>query len=134
MINQFKKTGRVLAFCFGAFLFSATVNKISAQSLNSNPDLTVNYVANKNGQPVYSIQLNNADKQVQTIYIKDVDGTELYSEYVNGGRYSKQFQLNVQNLGTNKIVVTLVDATGKEMNYMVNGRNTKVESGIVTMI
>jgi hypothetical protein len=137
MIQQLtNRTVKVLALC-AAFLFvSSFLNVTFAQSFNTTEpvNLKVKYIGENNGQPVYSVQFDNPGKQVQSVYIRDVDGMELFSENVNSTEYSRKFQLNLPNLGNTKVVVTLVDSTGKESNYIVNSKVTIVETAEVTKI
>lgn len=123
-----KKTGKALIYAFFLLLISASVNVASAQFNNSNPvNLRVKYMGENNGQPVYSIQFDNQDKQVQGFFLKDADGSELYSENISGTSYSKKFQLNLPDVSTTRVVITLVDGTGRENNYVINHKVTTVD-------
>ncbi|MGE5520887.1 MAG: hypothetical protein ACM3VS_13230 [Candidatus Dadabacteria bacterium] len=123
-----KTAGKTLIYAFFLLLISASVNVASAQFNNSNPvNLRVKYMGENNGQPVYSIQFDNQDKQVQGFFLKDADGSELYSENISGTSYSKKFQLNLPDVSTTRVVITLVDGTGRENNYVINHKVTTVD-------
>ncbi|MGE5520886.1 MAG: hypothetical protein ACM3VS_13225 [Candidatus Dadabacteria bacterium] len=137
MIQQLNnRTTVVLALCAAIFFAGVPFNSTSAQSQNTTypANLKVKYVGDNYGQPVYSIQFDNEDRQVHSFYISDAEGTELYSENVTGTSYSRKFQLNLPNLGNTKVVVTLVDGTGKGSSYQVNTKVTIVETAEVTRI
>jgi hypothetical protein len=130
-----KTAGKVFILALVLSLFSASISTASAQYSNSNPvNLHVKYVGDNNGQPVYTIQFDNQDKQVQVFFIKDVDGTELYSENINSTSFSKRFQLNLPDLGASRVIVTLIDVNGKENNYVVNHKYTTVDDVEVTKL
>jgi hypothetical protein len=58
------------------------------------PGLDFRYIGNKENQPVFLLNLANADEDEYTISFRDKNGNVLYSDRLKGTNIRKRFLLN----------------------------------------
>ena len=93
----------------------------------SNLPVELNYMGVVKNQPLFQLNITGSEEENEfNITIVDESGYVFYNENVKGGKFSKQFLFDAEDLSTNKIHFEITGKkSGKTVTYNIN-RQTKV--------
>lgn len=111
---------------FSLLSFTSVFANKTPDSVSSLP-VELNYMGVVKNQPLFQLNFSGSEEENEfNIIIVDENGYVFYNENVKGGKFSKQFLFNAEDLSTSKIHFEITGKkTGKTVTYNIN-RKTKV--------
>lgn len=92
-------------------------------------------IGNVENEPVFQLNLTNADEDEFTVTFRDESGNVLYSDRFKGANISKKFILKSDELGDAYVnVVVKSKKTNKSDVYIINRSGSYVEETVVNKI
>jgi hypothetical protein len=91
---------------FALFLFAAPVTMMAADK-GKNPPAEIKYLGNVNDKPVFQIRFDNENAEELVLSLRDVNGVVIYSEVVKDKKYSRNIQLENNELDGLKFTLAL---------------------------
>lgn len=99
------------------------------------PGLEFKYIGSKENQPVFLLNLVNADEDEYTISFRDKSGNILYSDRLKGSNITKRFLLNTDELGTNELSVEIRSKKNNQVQvYKIGTTQSLVTETVVNKI
>ena len=99
------------------------------------PGLEFRYIGNKENQPVFLLNLVNAEEDEYTISFKDKLGNVLYSDRLKGSNISKRFLLNTDEIGTGELSVEIKSKKNNQVQlYKIGTIQSVVTETVVNKI
>jgi hypothetical protein len=114
---------------FTSLLLFGSISIASAQS--NLPEPTIKYVGTLDGQPVFRVYLDNQDKSVYHLTIKDDSGDILYAEKIKGKEFSKKFKFENADRHNVKLTFTLEGKEGASSQEFQVNNNIKIWNDVV---
>lgn len=71
------------------------------------PGVEFKFIGNKENQPVFMLNVVNAEEDEYTISFRDKNGHVLYTDRIKGSNITKRFLLNTEELGTSELSVEI---------------------------
>ncbi len=71
------------------------------------PGVEFKFIGNKENQPVFMLNVVNAEEDEYTISFRDKNGHVLYTDRIKGSNVTKRFLLNTEELGTSELSVEI---------------------------
>lgn len=100
-----------------------------------NTTIELKLIGHYENQPVFQLDLNNAEADEFSITFRDDYGNVLYAGKVKGANISKKFLLNIEEIGDN---VLSVEVKGKKSDkaevYQINRNRSYVEETVVNKV
>jgi len=122
-----KQIRTIIAVAFFALLsFSSAFANKTPDSISNLP-VELNYMGVVKNQPLFQLNFTGSEEENEfSIVIVDENGYVFYNETVKGGKISKQFLFNAEDLSASKIHFEITGKkTGKTVTYNIN-RKTKI--------
>jgi hypothetical protein len=99
------------------------------------PGLDFRYIGNKENQPVFLLNLVNAEEDEYTISFRDKSGNVLYSDRFKGTNISKRFLLNTDEIGSNELNVEIKSKKNNQVQlYRIGTTQSVVTETVVNKI
>ncbi len=131
MKKQFVRTSKVAVSLFLAAVLH--VSTARAQKIDAS-DLNVQYAGKINNQPVFEVASNKNSSEAFTLTIKDSKGYVFYEEAIRNN-YSRKFLLDIPELESAEIIITLTDKRGNEKQvYKINSKVSQVADFTVSKL
>lgn len=111
---------------FSMLSFTSLFAEKTPDSISSLP-VELNYMGVVKNQPLFQLNFSGSEEENEfNIIIVDENGYVFYNETVKGGKISKQFLFNAEDLSASRIHFEITGKkTGKTVTYNIN-RKTKV--------
>jgi len=125
-----------------ALIVAFTLNSVAAlanDEVKKNdkniPGLEFRYIGNKENQPVFLLNLVNAEEDEYTISFRDKNGNVLYSDRLKGANITKRFLLNTDEIGTNELSVEIRSKKNNQVQlYKIGTSQSLVTETVVNKI
>jgi len=129
MKTKIKNYGTVALFV--AFSLIATVT-LAHEGRGDAPVAELKFIGNLKNQPVFQLDLNNANQEDLTITIRDQSGEVLYSEKVKAKNFTRKFQLNTDEIGDEILKVEVRSSNSNKPAVFTINRDSRyvVETNI----
>lgn len=99
------------------------------------PGLDFRYIGSKENQPVFLLNLVNAEEDEYTISFRDKNGNVLYSDRLKGTNIRKRFMLNTDEIGTNELSVEIRSKKNNQVQlYKIGTSQSLVTETVVNKI
>ena len=97
--------------------------------------IELKYVGNKDHQPVFQLNITNANDDEYTVTIVDVDGFLFYYDRVKSKTFSQKFQFNFDDL-ENSVIRLSVRSKNKKTTevFRINSMTKVVQEASVTRL
>jgi hypothetical protein len=111
---------------FSMLSFTSLFAEKTPDSISTLP-VELNYMGVVKNQPLFQLDFSGSEEENEfNIIIVDENGYVFYNETVKGGKISKQFLFNAEDLSASRIHFEITGKkTGKTVTYNIN-RKTKV--------
>lgn len=93
-----------------ALIVALTLNFSTAfanDEVKNIPGVEFRFLGHKENQPVFVLNLVNAEDDEYTISFRDKNGHVLYTDRIKGSNITKKFLLNTEELGTTELSVEI---------------------------
>lgn len=125
-----------------ALIVAFTLNSVAAlanDEVKKNdkniPGLDFRYIGSKENQPVFLLNLVNAEEDEFTISFRDKNGNVLYSDRLKGSNIRKRFMLNTDEIGTNELSVEIRSKKNNQVQlYKIGTSQSLVTETVVNKI
>jgi len=125
-----------------ALIVALTLNSVTALANDetkkddkSIPGLEFRYIGSKENQPVFLLNVENAEEDEYTITFRDKDGHVLYSDRLKGSNITKRFMLNTNEIGTNELRVEIRSKKNNlEQLYKIGTTQSLVTETVINKI
>ena len=123
------KTYKTTAIALFALLtIVSTDNVMANESKKSANGIELRYVGNNENQPVFQLNVNNADEDEFLVTFRDEQNNVLYSGKLKGVNISKNFQLDTDTIGDNVMSVEVKSRkSNKSEVYKINRTHSFTE-------
>jgi methionine-rich copper-binding protein CopC len=130
------KTYGIVAIALIAFtLVFSTSTLANNDKEKSTANIELKFIGHYENQPVFQLNLNNAQEDEFTITFRDDYGNVLYAAKVKGSNISKKFMLNTEEIGDNALSVEVkAKKNDKSEVYQINRVSSLVEETTVNKI
>lgn len=99
------------------------------------PGLEFRYIGSRENQPVFLLNLANAEEDEYTISFKDKTGNVLYSDRLKGSNITKRFMLNTDEIGTGELSVEIRSKKNNQVQlYKIGTSQSLVTETVVNKI
>lgn len=99
------------------------------------PGLDFRYIGTKENQPVFVLNLVNAEEDEYIIAFRDKSGNVLYSDRLRGSNISKKFMLNTDEIGSNELSVEIRSKKNNQVQvYKIGTTQSLVTETVVNKI
>lgn len=99
------------------------------------PGLDFRYIGSKENQPVFLLNLVNAEEDEYTISFRDKNGNVLYSDRLKGANIRKRFLLNTDEIGSNELSVEIRSKKNNQVQlYKIGTSQSLVTETVVNKI
>lgn len=125
-----------------ALIVAFTLNSVAAlanDEVKKNdkniPGIDFRYIGSKENQPVFLLNLVNAEEDEFTISFRDKNGNILYSDRLKGTNIRKRFLLNTDEIGTNELSVEIRSKKNNQVQlYKIGTSQSLVTETVVNKI
>jgi hypothetical protein len=124
-----------------ALVVALTLNSVTVlandevKNTKNIPGLDFRYIGNKENQPVFMLNLVNAEEDEYTISFRDKNGNVLYSERLKGSNITKRFLLNVDEIGSGELNVEIKSKKNNQVQlYKIGTTQSVVTETVVNKI
>ncbi len=123
------KTYKTTAIALFALLtIVSTSNVMANESKKSTNGIELRYVGNNENQPVFQLNVNNADEDEFLVTFRDEQNNVLYSGKLKGVNISKNFQIDTDTIGDNVVSVEVKSRkSNKTEVYKINRTHSFTE-------
>lgn len=130
------KTYGIVAIALIAFtLVFSTSTLANNDKEKSTVNIELKFIGHYENQPVFQLNLNNAQEDEFTITFRDDYGNVLYAAKVKGSNISKKFMLNTEEIGDNALSVEIkAKKNDKSEVYQINRISNVIEETTVNKI
>jgi len=118
LLNVAKRS--IFSIGFTSFLLIGLMSSASAQSSTSSPNAVIRYVGSLDSKPVFKVELDNKDKNVYFLTIKDDEGSILYSEKIKGKQFIKSFKFDADRDAVKLTFTLSCDKETQSQEFKVN--------------
>jgi len=126
---------RILAIALATTFTTALSSPALANEEKKAIPVELKFVGNIESQPVFLLSFNNVDESNYTIVVRDEYGNVLYRDNVKGGKITKKFMLNTDELGNVAIQFEIIGKkTEKTVVYEVNKKSRLVEDLVINKV
>ena len=99
------------------------------------PGLDFRYIGSRENQPVFLLNLVNAEEDEYTISFRDRNGNVLYSDRLRGANISKRFMLNTDEIGTSELSVEIKSKKNNQVQlYKIGTTQSFVTETVVNKV
>ncbi len=124
---------RILAIALAATFATASSTSALATEAKKAIPVELKFVGNIESQPVFQLSFDNAVESDYTIVVRDEYNNVLYRDNVKGGKMTKKFMLNTEELGDVAIQFEIIGKkTEKTVIYEVNKKSRLVEDLVIS--
>lgn len=125
-----------------ALIVALTLNTVSVlandevKNTNKNiPGVEFKYIGTKENQPVFLLNLVNAEDDEYIVSFRDKNGNVLYSDRLKGANISKRFVLNVDEIGTSELNVEIKSRKNNQVQaYKIGTTQSIVTETVVNKV
>jgi hypothetical protein len=125
-----------------ALVVALTLNTVTVlandevKNTNKNiPGVEFRYIGTKENQPVFLLNLVNAEEDEYTISFRDKNGNVLYSDRLKGANISKRYLLNTDEIGTGELNVEIKSKKNNQVQlYKIGTTQSVVTETVVNKI
>ncbi len=129
VMNKARRTAIILMVMF-------TI--VTAQSFAKNNDgapVEFKYIGTTNSQPVFQLNMHNADAGEFVITLKTSSGELLYTEKVSGKQIERKYRLNTDEIDASGITVEVSSAKDNtKIVYAVNRKTRTIEDVVINKL
>lgn len=123
------RNSRLIAVAFLTIFAGTVANASDSAKLNPSLPAELKYAGMFRNNPVFELNVNGSQgEDTYTISITDTDGNVLYSERIKAEKFSKQFLLNIEELGEEKLLFKVQSRKNNKTAVYEIGRHTRYVS------
>lgn len=116
-------------------LASATTASANKEKDKEASAIEFRYIGKLEQHPVYQLNINNAENDEYSISFSDQSGNILYSNNTKSGPFSQRFMINVDEVGSEILTVTITSRkTNKSEVYTIKRHQNVVEENVITRV
>jgi hypothetical protein len=126
---------------YGIAALFVALSLVSATAVKANDEgkttstIELRFIGNLENQPVFLLNLANAEQEEFTITFRDEYGNVLYSDRVKGANISKKFMLNTDEIGNDILSVDVkAKKSGKVETFKINRSIVYVNETVVKKV
>lgn len=135
MKNMMKNVGMSLVAVIALTLAFSTTTFANGEKTGTPSTIELKLIGHYDNQPVFQLNLNNADEDEFSIVFRDEYGNVLYSTKVKGSNISKKFMLNIEEIGDNELSVEVKAKKSEKSDiYKINRSRSMVEETVVNKV
>jgi len=135
MKSTIKNLGMTLIAVVALTLAFANTTLANGEKNPNTSSIELKFIGKYENQPVFQLNLNNAQEDEFTITFRDDYGNVLYAAKVKGSNISKKFMLNTEEIGDNALSVEVkAKKNDKSDVYQINRVSNLVEETTVNKI
>jgi hypothetical protein len=135
MKSTIKNLGMTLIAVVALTLAFANTTLANGEKNPNTSSIELKFIGKYENQPVFQLNLNNAQEDEFTITFRDDYGNVLYSAKVKGSNISKKFMLNTEEIGDNALSVEVkAKKNDKSEVYQINRVSNLIEETTVNKI
>jgi hypothetical protein len=125
-----------------ALIVALTLNSVTVlandevKNTNKNiPGVEFRYIGTKENQPVFMLNLVNAEEDEYTISFRDKNGNVLYSDRLKGSNITKRYLLNTDEIGIGELSVEIKSKKNNQVQlYRIGTTQSVVTETVVNKI
>ncbi|HEY0679888.1 MAG TPA: hypothetical protein VGD17_16505 [Chitinophagaceae bacterium] len=134
MKNAIKHFG-TLAVILSLVLASSTASIANNDKIKDSSPIEFRFIGKIEQQPVYQLNIHNADGDEFTVSFTDRSGTVLYSGVTKSEVLTQRFLINAEEVGDEVLTVSIVSRkSGKSYIYTIKRSQSIVEENIVQRV
>jgi len=135
MKSTIKNLGMTLIAVVALTLAFTNTTLANGEKNPNTSSIELKFIGKYENQPVFQLNLNNAQEDEFTITFRDDYGNVLYAAKVKGSNISKKFMLNTEEIGDNALSVEVkAKKNDKSEVYQINRVSSLVEETTVNKI
>ncbi|MEP7277884.1 MAG: hypothetical protein ABI813_04515 [Bacteroidota bacterium] len=116
---------------FAALLIASTSNLMVNEETKPKAGIDLKFIGNNDNQPVFQLNVNNAEVREYIVTFRDEQNTVLYSGKLKGINISKNFQLNTEDGADGSLSVEVVSRKSNKAEVYKINRTTSFTQEIV---
>jgi hypothetical protein len=123
MKKVLNKSILAMAFMASSLASSATGKIEDSLKIKSDTPVEFKYVGKMDDQPLFQLNLNNADVNEYIITLRDENGTTIYDEKITGKDVSRKYMLNLNEIDASEIRIQVKNKTDNSVSNFTVKRN-----------
>lgn len=132
---KMRNFGMMLMAVVALTLAFSTTTLANGEKNPKNSTIELKFIGHYENQPVFLLNLNNAEEDEFSITFRDDYGNVLYSGKVKGSNISKKFMLNTEEIGDNVLNVEVkAKKNDKAEIYQINRNRSYVDETVVNKV
>ena len=125
-MKRVMKNNKMMALALVAMMVMGTTTAALANGGSDDP-IELKFLGNYKSQPIFQLNLHNADAAEFTITVKDNNDVVLYSEKLKGAEISRKYRLNTDEIELSGVTFEVTNRkTNKTVTYTVNNSTRMV--------
>lgn len=132
---KMRNFGMMLMAVVALTLAFSTTTLANGEKDPKSSTIELKFIGHYENQPVFLLNLNNAEEDEFSITFRDDYGNVLYSGKVKGSNISKKFMLNTEEIGDNVLSVEVkAKKNDKAEIYQINRNRSYVDETVVNKV
>jgi hypothetical protein len=132
---KMRNFGMMLMAVIALTLAFSTTTLANGEKDPKSSTIELKFIGHYENQPVFLLNLNNAEEDEFSITFRDDYGNVLYSGKVKGSNISKKFMLNTEEIGDNVLSVEVkAKKNDKAEIYQINRNRSYVDETVVNKV
>jgi hypothetical protein len=132
---KMRNFGMMLMAVVALTLAFSTTTLANGEKNPKNSTIELKFIGHYENQPVFLLNLNNAEEDEFSITFRDDYVNVLYSGKVKGSNISKKFMLNTEEIGDNVLNVEVkAKKNDKAEIYQINRNRSYVDETVVNKV
>lgn len=129
------KRSKLIALAFILTFSLASAESFAGDKTRNDNTVELKYLGSVNNQPLFQLNLNNAEPDAFAITLRDVSGNIIFHEEVKGTQISRKYRLNADEMDVSglRFEVTSKNSNTKTV-YAVNRKSHVVEDVIINRL
>jgi len=134
LMNNTKFAVTILMVFFTMASVQSFGTGITDSAKDENP-VELRYIGKTNNQPVFSLNLHNAEADQFTITLKSTSGDVIYSEKISGAEVERKYRINTDEIDTPGITIEVFSKKNNSKTvYAVNRQSHVVDDVIINKL
>jgi hypothetical protein len=126
---------RAIAFALLVIISSSFTTFANNDKSKEIPAVAFRFIGSVEAQPVYQLDISQADGEEYFISFSDSFGTVLYSGSIKNGSTSQRFMINSDEVGSETLTVTITARkANKSQVYTIKRSQNLVEENVIKRI
>lgn len=134
LMNNTKFAVTILMVFFAMASVQSFGMNLRDSAKDENP-VELKYIGKTNNQPVFSLNLHNAEADQFTITLKNTSGDVIYTEKISGTQVERKYRLNTDELEASNIRIEVISKKNNNKTvYAINRQTHEVDDVTISKL